>query len=67
MWQLIKERNYQPVEFSNVLYRPISVDLRLDARHGGESLPTPLFHCDSDRFAATDAQRRDAALQVTPV
>ena len=31
VWQLIKERNYQPVEFSNVLYRPISVDLRLDA------------------------------------
>ena len=29
--QLIKERNYQPVEFSNVLYRPISVDLRLGA------------------------------------
>jgi hypothetical protein len=31
VWQLIKERNYKPVEFSNVLYRPISVDLRLDA------------------------------------
>src|SRR5829696_6068092 len=31
VWQLIKERNYQPVEFSNVLYRPISVDLHLDA------------------------------------
>jgi GNAT superfamily N-acetyltransferase len=30
VWQLIKERNYQPVEFSNVLFRPISVDLRLD-------------------------------------
>src|ERR1051325_3624227 len=29
--QLFRERNYQPVEFSNVLYRPISVDLRLDA------------------------------------
>ena len=31
VWQLIKERNYHPVEFSNVLHRPISVDLRLDA------------------------------------
>ena len=31
VWQLFRERNYQPVEFSNVLYRPISVDLRLDA------------------------------------
>jgi GNAT superfamily N-acetyltransferase len=29
--QLFRERSYQPVEFSNVLYRPISVDLRLDA------------------------------------
>ena len=29
--QLFRERNYQPVEFSNVLYRPISVDLRLNA------------------------------------
>src|ERR1044071_2172056 len=25
VWQLIKERNYYPVEFSNVLHRPISV------------------------------------------
>jgi len=31
VWQLFRERNYQPVEFSNVLYRPISVDLRLNA------------------------------------
>ncbi len=31
VWQLFRERNYQPVEFSNVLYRPISTDLRLDA------------------------------------
>lgn len=26
-----KERDYRPVEFSNVLYRPISADLRLEA------------------------------------
>jgi GNAT superfamily N-acetyltransferase len=31
VFQLFKERGYQPVEFSNVLYRPISTDLRLDA------------------------------------
>jgi GNAT superfamily N-acetyltransferase len=31
VWQWFRERNYQPVEFSNVLYRPISVDLRLGA------------------------------------
>ena len=31
VFQHFRERGYQPVEFSNVLYRPISVDLRLDA------------------------------------
>lgn len=28
---LLNERDYKPVEFSNVLYQPISADLRLDA------------------------------------
>jgi GNAT superfamily N-acetyltransferase len=28
---LLSERGYKPIEFSNVLYRPISADLRLDA------------------------------------
>ncbi|HEX5966484.1 MAG TPA: GNAT family N-acetyltransferase [Pyrinomonadaceae bacterium] len=31
VFALIRERGYQPVEFSNVLYRPISTDLRLHA------------------------------------
>ena len=31
VFKLLNERRYGPVEFSNVLYRPISVDLRLDA------------------------------------
>lgn len=31
VFTLIKERGYQPIEFSNVLYRPISPDLRLHA------------------------------------
>ena len=31
VFALIGERGYQPVEFSNVLYRPISADLRLHA------------------------------------
>jgi hypothetical protein len=30
---LLNERGYQPIEFSNVLYRPITADLRLDASH----------------------------------
>lgn len=31
VFTLIKEREYRPVEFSNVLYRPISPDFRLQA------------------------------------
>lgn len=31
VFTLIKERSYRPIEFSNVLYRPISPDLRLHA------------------------------------
>lgn len=31
LFELFRERGYQPVEVSNVLYRPISVDLRLEA------------------------------------
>jgi hypothetical protein len=30
-FSLLSERGYKPIEFSNVLYRPISADLRLDA------------------------------------
>jgi len=32
LFQLFYERHYRPVEFSNVLYRPVSVDLRLAAQ-----------------------------------
>jgi GNAT superfamily N-acetyltransferase len=31
VFTLIRERGYQPIEFSNVLYRPITPDLRLHA------------------------------------
>ena len=31
MFALFNERGYQPIEFSNVLYRPIAPDLRLQA------------------------------------
>ena len=31
VFTLIRERGYQPIEFSNVLYRPITADLRLHA------------------------------------
>ena len=33
---LLSERRYQPIEFSNVLYRPITTDLRLDAPRNGK-------------------------------
>ena len=33
---LLSERGYKPIEFSNVLYRPISPDLRLDAPRNEE-------------------------------
>ena len=32
VFALLKERGYQPIEFSNVLYRPITPDLRLHAK-----------------------------------
>ncbi len=31
VFELIRERGYQPVEFSNVMYRPIDPELRLEA------------------------------------
>lgn len=36
LFALLSERRYRPVEFSNALYRPISVDLRLDAPRQAE-------------------------------
>jgi hypothetical protein len=36
LFTLMTERRYRPIEFSNVLYRPISVDLRLDAPRQAE-------------------------------
>lgn len=34
VFTLFNERGYQPIEFSNVLYRPITPDLRLHEPHG---------------------------------
>src|SRR5215207_2485826 len=36
VFDLIRERGYQPLEFSNVLYRPIERDLRLHAARNAE-------------------------------
>jgi GNAT superfamily N-acetyltransferase len=49
VFTLFKERGYQPVEFSNVLYRPISTDLRLKAMR-------------NDRIAVRVTDKTDLAL-----
>jgi GNAT superfamily N-acetyltransferase len=36
VFELIRQRSYQPMEFSNVLYRPIDPDLRLPASRNEE-------------------------------
>lgn len=47
------ERNYRPMEFSNVLYRPISADLRLDASRN-EAVQVRLIRDDEvDLWAET--------------
>lgn len=50
---LLSERGYRPIEFSNVLYRPISADLKLDASHN-EQIEVRLRRDDEvDLWAAT--------------
>lgn len=50
---LLSERGYTPIEFSNVLYRPISADLRLDASRN-EQIEVRLINEDEvDLWAAT--------------
>jgi GNAT superfamily N-acetyltransferase len=50
---LLSERGYKPIEFSNVLYRPISADLRLDASRN-EKIEVRLRRDDEvDLWAAT--------------
>jgi GNAT superfamily N-acetyltransferase len=50
---LLSERGYKPIEFSNVLYRPISADLKLDASRN-EGLQVRLTSDDEvDLWAAT--------------
>ena len=52
-FELLSERGYKPVEFSNVLYRPISADLRLAAPRN-EQVQVHLIGDDEiDRWAAT--------------
>ena len=50
---LLNERGYRPVEFSNVLYRPISPELRLHVRFKGAIKIRVLEKDESDLWART--------------
>lgn len=50
---LLSERGYQPIEFSNVLYRPISTDLRLDAPRNEQIQVRLINDNEVDLWAAT--------------
>jgi len=50
---LLSERGYKPIEFSNVLYRPISPDLRLHASRNEEVKVRVLESKDGELWART--------------
>ena len=50
---LLNERGYRPIEFSNVLYRPISPDLRLHVNRNGQIKIRVLEKNDADLWART--------------
>jgi GNAT superfamily N-acetyltransferase len=53
---LLNERGYKPIEFSNVLYRPISTDLRLEASRN-EQMQVRLIRKDEvDLWAQTASE-----------
>ena len=53
VFTLFNERGYRPIEFSNVLYRPISPDLRLHVRFKGAIKIRVLEKSESDLWART--------------
>ena len=50
---LLSERRYKPVEFSNVLYRPISPDLRLHASRNEDVKVRVIEYKDGELWART--------------
>jgi hypothetical protein len=50
---LLNERDYEPIEFSNVLYRPISADLRLEASRNEQVQVRPIREDEIDLWAQT--------------
>lgn len=53
LFQHFRERGYQAIEFSNVLYRPISVGLRLDAPRNESLSVRHVKNNEVDLWAAT--------------
>jgi GNAT superfamily N-acetyltransferase len=53
VFELIRKRRYQPVEFSNVLYRPIDPDLRLRVSRNEEIKVRVTGKDESDLWAQT--------------
>ncbi len=52
-FKLLTERGYRPMEFSNVMYRPISPDLRLHVRFNGALKIRVLEKHEADLWART--------------
>ena len=56
LFKLLNERGYGPVELSNVLYRPISVDLRLDAGRNEDIKVRVVEQNEVDLWAQTSTE-----------
>ncbi len=64
-FELIRERNYKPVEFSNVLYRPIDPDLRLPASRNEEIKVRVVGKDEVDLWAETACEGWSEFPEVT--
>lgn len=53
---LLNERGYKPIEFSNVLYRPISTDLRLEASRNEQVQARLIREDEIDLWAQTASE-----------
>ncbi|HKU76057.1 MAG TPA: GNAT family N-acetyltransferase [Pyrinomonadaceae bacterium] len=56
VFELIKDRCYQPVEFSNVLYRPIDTELRLDTSRNETIKVRPIEKNEVDLWSQTASE-----------
>lgn len=55
VFEHVRERGYQPVEFSNVLYRPIDKTFRLDAERNEAIRVRPIEKSEVDLWAQTSS------------